>query len=95
MSDNNNNNAGNIRDEENEVVEEEEDVNQQAGGGSSDGDVDIDVDHGPSYGETLFWQPGTELPSYEGIATVQFDVDTQKLYDLYVKLMTQPPGPAH
>jgi len=56
--------------------------------------VDIDIDHGPSYGETLFWQPGTELPSYERIATVQFDVDTQKLYDLYVKLMTQPPRPA-
>ena len=56
--------------------------------------VDIDIDHGPSYGETLFWQPGTELPSYERIATVQFDVDTQKLYDLYVKLMTQPPRSA-
>ena len=56
--------------------------------------VDIDIDHGPSYGETLFWQPGTELPSYERIATVQFDVDTQKLYDLYVKLMTQPARPA-
>jgi len=53
--------------------------------------VDIDVDHGPSYGETLFWAPGTELPSYERKATVQFDVDTKKLYDLYVKLMTQPP----
>ena len=53
--------------------------------------VDIDVDHGPSYGETLFWAPGTELPSYERKATVQFDVDTRKLYDLYVKLMTQPP----
>jgi purine nucleosidase len=44
--------------------------------------VDIDMDHGPSYGETLFWAPGTELPPYERIATVQFDVDTQKLYDL-------------
>src|ERR1700736_4256368 len=55
--------------------------------------VDIDIDHGPSYGETLFWQPDTELPSYERIATVQFDVDTQKLYDLYVKLMTQTPRP--
>jgi purine nucleosidase len=55
--------------------------------------VDIDINHGPSYGETLFWQPDTELPPYERIATVQFDVDTQKLYDLYVKLMTQPPRP--
>jgi purine nucleosidase len=57
--------------------------------------VDIDIDHGPSYGETLFWQPGTNLPSYERPATVQFDVDTHKLYDLYVKLMTQPPRNAH
>jgi inosine-uridine nucleoside N-ribohydrolase len=52
--------------------------------------VDIDVDHGPSYGETLFWAPGTALPPYERKATVQFDVDTKKLYDLYIKLMTQP-----
>jgi inosine-uridine nucleoside N-ribohydrolase len=52
--------------------------------------VDIDVDHGPSYGETLFWEPGTEVPPYERKATVQFDVDTKKLYDLYIKLMTQP-----
>jgi purine nucleosidase len=56
--------------------------------------VDIDIDHGPSYGETLFWEPGTELPPYERKATVQFDVDAQKLYDLYVKLMTQPPRKA-
>jgi inosine-uridine nucleoside N-ribohydrolase len=54
--------------------------------------VDIDIDHGPSYGETLFWQPGTVLPPYERKATVQFVVDTKKLYDLYIKLMTQPPG---
>ncbi len=52
--------------------------------------VDIDVDHGPSYGETLFWDPATEVPPYERKATVQFDVDTRKLYDLYIKLMTQP-----
>jgi len=51
--------------------------------------VDIDVDHGPSYGETLFWAPGTELPLYERKATVQFDVDTKKLYDLYIALMTK------
>ena len=56
--------------------------------------VDIDVDHGPSYGETLFWEAGTDVAPYERIATVQFDVDTQKLYDLYVKLMTRPPRPA-
>jgi len=53
--------------------------------------VDIDVDHGPNYGETLFWQAGTQLPSYERMATVQFDVDAPKLYELYIRLMTQPP----
>lgn len=53
--------------------------------------VDIDVDHGPSYGETLFWAPNEVLPPYEHLATVQFGVNTQKLYDLYIKLMTQPP----
>jgi purine nucleosidase len=53
--------------------------------------VDIDIDHGPSYGQTLFWKPGTELPPYERKATVQFDVDAKKLYDLYVQLMTRPP----
>jgi purine nucleosidase len=55
--------------------------------------VDIDIDHGPSYGQTLFWGPGTELPPYERKAMVQFDVDAPKLYDLYVKLMTQAPAP--
>jgi purine nucleosidase len=57
--------------------------------------VDIDIDHGPSYGETLFWDPKADVPPYERLATVQFDVDTRKLYDLYIKLMTQPPKTAH
>lgn len=52
--------------------------------------VDMDVDHGPSYGQTLFWAPNTRLPPYEHLATVQFDVNTQKFYDLYIKLMTEP-----
>jgi inosine-uridine nucleoside N-ribohydrolase len=53
--------------------------------------VDVDVDHGASYGETLFWESNARVAPYEHIATVQFDVDTEKLYDLYIKLMTQPP----
>ncbi len=53
--------------------------------------VDIDIDHGPSYGQTLFWAPDSDVAPYERRATVQFDVDASKLYDLYVKLMTQPP----
>jgi purine nucleosidase len=56
--------------------------------------VDIDVDHGASYGQTLFWDTTADVPPYERKATVQFDVDTKKLYDLYVELMTKPPRPA-
>ena len=56
--------------------------------------VDIDVDHGPSYGETLFWETKADVPPWQQKATVQFDVDTKKLYDLYVELMTQPPHAA-
>jgi purine nucleosidase len=52
--------------------------------------VDVDVDHGPSYGKTLFWDSATEVPPYQQLATVQFDVDAPKLYDLYVRLMTRP-----
>jgi purine nucleosidase len=57
--------------------------------------VDIDVDHGPNYGMTLFWERGAPVPPYERLATVQFDVDTPKLNDLYIRLMTQPPRPRH
>jgi purine nucleosidase len=53
--------------------------------------VDIDIDHGTSYGETLFWSPESKVPPYEHKAMVQFDVDTKKLYDLYIQLMTKPP----
>jgi purine nucleosidase len=57
--------------------------------------VDIDIDHGPSYGETLIWEPDAKVPPYEHKATVQFDVDTKKLYDLYIRLMTQAPRQVH
>jgi purine nucleosidase len=57
--------------------------------GSKELYVDIDIDRGPGYGETVFWDAKTKLPPYERISTVQFDVDAPKLYDLYIKLMTK------
>src|SRR2546428_13041222 len=33
--------------------------------------MDIDIDHGHSYGEPLFWNPGQALPPCERKATVQ------------------------
>lgn len=51
--------------------------------------VDIDIDHGPSYGTTLFWSRDTVVPPYQQLANVQFDVDARKFYDLYIALMTR------
>jgi inosine-uridine nucleoside N-ribohydrolase len=54
--------------------------------------MDIDIDHGASYGKTLFWDAGAKVPPYERVATVQFDIDAEKFYKIYVDLMTRPPG---
>jgi len=53
--------------------------------------MDIDVDHGASYGKTIFWNATAQVPPYLRLANVQFDIDTQKFYKLYMDLMTRPP----
>jgi purine nucleosidase len=53
--------------------------------------MDIDVDHGASYGKTIFWDPKTQVPPYLRLANVQFDIDAEKFYKLYIDLMTRPP----
>lgn len=53
--------------------------------------MDIDVGHGPSYGKTLFWSATTEVAPYERLANVQFDIDAEKFYKIYIDLMTRPP----
>jgi purine nucleosidase len=53
--------------------------------------VDIDVDHGASYGKTIFWDAKTQVPPYLRLANVQLDIDAQKFYKLYMDLMTRPP----
>jgi len=54
--------------------------------------MDIDIDHGAGYGNTLFWDASSVVPPYERLATVQFDIDAQKFYTIYTDLMTRPPG---
>jgi purine nucleosidase len=54
--------------------------------------MDIDVDHGPGYGKTLFWDSSAKLPPYEHLANVQFDIDAEKFYKLYIDLMTRQPN---
>jgi inosine-uridine nucleoside N-ribohydrolase len=53
--------------------------------------MDIDVDHGVSYGKTLFWSPTAEVPPYLRLANVQFDLDKERFYRLYIELMSRPP----
>jgi purine nucleosidase len=53
--------------------------------------TDIDVDHGPSYGVTLFWPRQAVLPPYERLATVQFDLDLPQFNSLFLGLMMRPP----
>ncbi|HXY50817.1 MAG TPA: nucleoside hydrolase [Terriglobales bacterium] len=53
--------------------------------------MDIDIDHGPSYGKTLFWDAKARVPPYLRLATVQFDIDAPKFYKLYIDLMTRTP----
>ena len=53
--------------------------------------MDIDIDHGASYGKTIFWDASAKVPPYVRLANVQFDLDTAKFYKLYIDLMTRPP----
>jgi inosine-uridine nucleoside N-ribohydrolase len=52
--------------------------------------MDIDIDHGASYGKTLFWDSSAKVPPYERPANVQFDIDAEKFYKIYLDLMTRP-----
>jgi purine nucleosidase len=54
--------------------------------------MDIDIDHGASYGKTLFWDASAQVPPYERLATVQFDIDAEKFYKIFIDLMTRPLG---
>ena len=54
--------------------------------------VNIDIDHGSGYGQTIFVEKSVKVPSWWKLATVQFDLNTDKFYRMYIDLMTRPPG---
>ena len=55
--------------------------------------VDVDVDHGAGYGNTLVWAPGQQPGMGEILVEVQDDLDKQKFYKEYIDLLTRPtPG---
>jgi len=57
--------------------------------------MDAEVDHGAGYGNTLNWAPGMNPGLGEQLVHVQDDLNTQKLYQLFVRLMTSPTPGAH
>jgi inosine-uridine nucleoside N-ribohydrolase len=54
--------------------------------------VNIDIDHGASYGQTIFVDKDVKVTSWWQLANVQFDLNLDKFYDTYVRLMTAPTG---
>jgi purine nucleosidase len=55
--------------------------------------VNIDIDHGAGYGQTIFVEKTVKVPAWWKLVTVQVDLDTDKFYKLYEKLMSAPPPP--
>lgn len=53
--------------------------------------VNIDIDHGAGYGQTIFVEKDVKVPAWWKLATVQWDLDTQKFYRTYIDLMSRPP----
>jgi purine nucleosidase len=56
--------------------------------------IDVDIDHGASYGDTLAWTPGQQPGMGEQLVEVQRELDKEKFYKEYVGLLTRPtPNP--
>jgi purine nucleosidase len=61
--------------------------------------VNIDIDHGASYGQTIFVEaevPGPDgkmaprkMPTWWHVATVQWDLDLPRFYDMFAALMSR------
>jgi purine nucleosidase len=57
--------------------------------------LDVSIDHGPTYGDTLVYAPGKEPELHGPLAEVQEDLDNKKFYREFVDLMTRPTPDAH
>lgn len=60
--------------------------------------MDVSVDHGDSYGDTLVWTEATRPHMGERVVEVQDDLNKTKFYDEFVGLLTAPTPtarPAH
>jgi inosine-uridine nucleoside N-ribohydrolase len=57
--------------------------------------MDVEVDRGASYGDTLAWAPGQQPGMGESLIEVQDNLDKEKFYKEYVDLLTRPTPQAH
>jgi inosine-uridine nucleoside N-ribohydrolase len=55
--------------------------------------MDIDIDHGAGYGNTLTWAEGSNPGLGEQKVTLQEDLDLPRFYKMFVDLMTRPTPP--
>jgi hypothetical protein len=54
----------------------------------------VDLDRGAGYGNTLTWAADDKLHRATRRVEIQFNLDTEKFYRMFVGLMTAP-TPAH
>jgi inosine-uridine nucleoside N-ribohydrolase len=52
--------------------------------------MDMDYSHGPDYGNTLVWMPGTQPGLGESLVNVPQDLDLAKFDKMFIDLMTRP-----
>ena len=52
----------------------------------------VDLDHGAGYGNTLTWDVKDSLKPAATAVEIQFDLDTEKFYKIFVDLMARPVG---
>src|SRR6202790_3149802 len=52
--------------------------------------IDVDIDHGAGYGNTLAWPSGMQPGLGEALVDVQDDLDKPRFYKEYVELLSRP-----
>jgi inosine-uridine nucleoside N-ribohydrolase len=55
----------------------------------------VDLDRGAGYGNTLTWTEKDKSKLAAQPVEIQVDVDTERLYRMFIRLMTAPTPPAH
>ena len=57
--------------------------------------IDVELDHGASYGDTQAWAPGLQPGMGEQLVEVQQDLDKEKFYQEYIELLMRPTPGGH